>query len=94
MKKVELNAGNSKILDFGSTYASDKNSVYFKGKKISGADPKTFEALSSELSKDKNNFYYNGKKLNVHIKTFEYTLEGSCVKGKDRNKIYEYGCDK
>ena len=74
--------------------SKDKNSVYFMGKKILGADSKTFEALSSELSKDKNNFYYNGKKLNVHIKTFEYTLEGSCVKGKDRNKIYEYSCDK
>ena len=45
--------------------------------------PKTFEALSSDLSKDKNDYYYNGGKLNVDIKTFEYTLERSCIKGKD-----------
>ncbi len=92
LKKVELNAGNSRNIDFGSTYASDKNSVYFDGEKILGADPKTFEALSSDLSKDKNDFYYLGKKLNVDLKIFEYILEGSCFKGKDKNKTYEYGC--
>ena len=74
--------------------SKDKNSVYFMGKKILGADSKTFEALSSELSKDKNDYYYNGEKLNVDIKTLEYTLEGNCIKGKDRNKIYKYNCDK
>ena len=45
-------------------------------------------------SKDKNDYYYNGEKLNVDIKTFEYTLEGNCIKGKDRNKIYKFNCDK
>ena len=52
-----------------------------------------WRAFKLSSSKDKNDYYYNGEKLNVDIKTFEYTLEGSCVKGKDRNKIYEYGCD-
>ena len=36
----------------------------------------------------------NEEKLNVGIKIFEYTLEGNCIKGKDRNKIYKYNCDK
>ncbi len=81
-----------RIVESTSPYASDKNSIYFNGKKILGADPATFEALRSELSKDKNAFYYNGEKLNVDIKTFEYTLEGNCLIGKDKIKSYKYGC--
>ena len=64
-----------------------------KGKEIIGVDTETFEVLNSSLSRDKNDFYYNGEKLNVDIKTFEYALTGSCIKGEDKNKKYEYNCD-
>ncbi len=53
-----------------------------------------WRAFKLSSSKDKNDYYYNGEKLNVDIKTFEHTLEGNCIKGKDRNKIYKYNCDK
>ena len=53
-----------------------------------------WRAFKLSSSKDKNDYYYNGEKLNVDIKTFEYTLEGNCIKWKDKNKIYKYNCDK
>ena len=49
-----------------------------------------WRAFKLSSSKDKNDYYYNGEKLNVD----EHTLEGNCIKGKDRNKIYKYNCDK
>ena len=49
-----------------------------------------WRAFKLSSSKDKNDYSYNGEKLNVD----EYTLEGNCIKGKDRNKIYKYNCDK
>ena len=43
-----------------------------------------WRAFKLSSSKDKNDYYYNGEKLNVDIKTFEHTLEGNCIKGKDK----------
>ena len=57
-------------------------------------DKTIWRAFKLSSSKDKNDYYYNGEKLNVDIKTFEYTLEGNCIKWKDKNKIYKYNCDK
>ena len=56
-------------------------------------DKTIWRAFKLSSSKDKNDYYYNGEKLNVDIKTFEYALTGSCIKGEDKNKKYEYNCD-
>ena len=57
-------------------------------------DKTIWRAFKLSSPKDKNDYYYNGEKLNVDINTFKYTLEGNCIKGKGRNKIYKYNCDK
>ena len=48
-------------------YVVDKKSVYYDGKKIEGADAKTFGVISEETrgidAKDKNHSYYKGKPL-------------------------------
>jgi hypothetical protein len=42
-------------------YARDKNSVFFHGERLVGADPKTFVVRSEELGHDKD-FEYDGSK--------------------------------
>ena len=75
-------------------YSKDKNNIYFRGKKISGADKDTFEKIDKyNYSKDKNNIYYNDKKIEGADKnTFELTYDfGSVVNGyysKDKNNVY------
>lgn len=93
LKLLATQVVDSQKYEFRSEYISDRSSVYFKEKEIIGVDTETFEVLNSSLSRDKNDFYYNGEKLNVDIKTFEYALIGSCIKGEDKNKKYEYNCD-
>lgn len=71
------------------------NKLYISSWSESSMFDKTiWRAFKLSSSKDKNDYYYNGEKLNVDIKTFEYTLEGNCIKWKDKNKIYKYNCDK
>lgn len=92
LKTFEIIKNSSKYIK--SQYAYDKNTVYFYGKEIKGSDPKTFEVLDPVLAKDKKDFYLNGVKLNVvDIDTFEYTIEGGCFKGRDKNKIYNNICE-
>ena len=75
-------------------YSKDKNNIYFRGKKISGADKDTFEKIDKyNYSKDKNNIYYNDKKIEgVDKNTFELTYDfGSVVNeyySKDKNNVY------
>lgn len=49
-------------------YVVDKNAVYYDGKKIVGADPKTFDTIHEESknldARDKNKSYYKGKAIN------------------------------
>ena len=55
-KEISLNNipfNNKIVYDF----IKDKNNVYYQGKKINGADSKTFKALRNNYFKDKNNIY-------------------------------------
>lgn len=60
-----------------STYAKDKNKVYYRNFMIENADVNSFEIIDSSYSKDKNHIYYEGKvleKSNVNLKTESYRL--------------------
>ena len=50
------------VLD-NEDYARDKNSVFYIGKTINSADPKTFEVLSNGYSKDINNVFLDVEKV-------------------------------
>ena len=96
LKKVELNAGNSKILDFGSTYASDKNSVYFKNMKIEGADPASFVMLEQGYYKDKRYLYFYGKRLEgsdsrKEIKFIKDNKDTDCIPWGDGGCVINNG---
>jgi len=70
--QIDADPKTFEILKFDS-YAKDDRSVFYKGKKIVGADAKTFEALDDFYAKDKNFGWYgkdkiktsNGKKIRV-----------------------------
>lgn len=60
-KKSEIGDYNSfKVLSSG-TYAKDKEYVFFLGKIVDGADPKSFEETTIFCGKDKNRTYKMGK---------------------------------
>ncbi len=61
---------SSATKELGHRYSTDEYAVYYNDKKIEGADPETFELISSEvwgyydaieLAKDKYNVYINSK---------------------------------
>ncbi len=67
-------------------YALDKNYAYFRNEIIKGADPNTFEPLSTFISKDKNNaFAAENKITGVDIATFEVI---DSHYSKDKNYVY------
>lgn len=73
-----------------NNYGLDKFHVYYAGKIIPGADPKTFVSIDHiSYTKDKNNAYYKDSVIhNADAVTFEM------VRGdfsKDRNSVYYSG---
>ena len=79
------------IIGFFSDYAKDKNSVYYRGEIVRGADTDSIELAGRfyyKYAKDKKNVYYKGKLLNgADPNTFQ-ELEGFYVKDK-RNIYYQ-----
>ena len=80
-------------------YGKDKENVYFKNKKIEGADPKSFTMLKQGYYKDKRYIYFNGKRLKdsdsrEKIEFIEVTRENTCVPWGDggciKNNYNEY----
>ena len=93
LKNVDLDSFNC----INSYYGKDKNSVYYLdifpvknkgyGKRIIGADPKTFDI--DIFVRDKNSIYYAGKKIKgVDISTFR-KLNVNYY--RDKNNIYSRG---
>lgn len=78
-------------------YAKDKKTVFFRGKKIIGADPKTFTVIKGPtyfyFAKDNKNVFKHGSIFkNADVATFTYA---SCVVDntyiiKDKNNTWEY----
>ncbi|WP_081452787.1 DKNYY domain-containing protein [Verrucomicrobium spinosum] len=60
-------------------YARDRQSVYWRGNKISGVDPKTFEILDSGYAHDASNVYRNGTLICDDAAHFEM-VSGNFVK--------------
>lgn len=50
----------SAFMKLGNSWAKDKNNVYFQGRVISEADPKTFR-VENKFGRDKRNKFYRGK---------------------------------
>lgn len=81
-------------------YAADASSVYYEGRKVAGADPKTFEVWENGkythyYGRDKNGFYFHEKLITgADEKTFEvlwtqrYEGCGPGPYSKDKNRIY------
>ncbi|MCL2327141.1 MAG: TonB family protein [Bacteroidetes bacterium] len=58
-KVIKCKKGN-----YGTWYAKDKNYVYYRGKRIIGADHNSVEILEGwDYIKDKNYVYYDGKRI-------------------------------
>ena len=90
-KKILGADANSFIaLDKENGYAKDKNSVYYFGQKVEGANPKTFEVISDgEYSKDDKNVYASGEVIKgADPKTFREFPETSY--SRDKNNLYYY----
>lgn len=95
-KKILGADANSFIaLDKENGYAKDKNTVYYFGQKVEGANVKTFEVISDgEYSKDDKNVYASGEIIKgADSKTFREFPETSY--SRDKNNLYYYfGDDK
>ena len=83
------------VLDKENGYAKDKNSVYYFGKRIEGANPKTFKIISDgAYSKDEKNVYAAGEIVKgADPKTFREIPETNYARDKN-NLYYYYGEDK
>lgn len=60
-------------------YAKDKQNLYWRGHKVEGLDPKTFEILDSGYARDARNVYRNGTLICDDAAHFE-TVSGNFVK--------------
>lgn len=68
----------------------DKNNVYYKWKKVEGADPDTFQVLYNEYAKDKNNVYkYEWRIEGADAATYE--ILDRHMWQKDKNHVYRIG---
>jgi hypothetical protein len=74
-EKFQINLEN----DVYGWYATDKNNVYYRGEKITGADLPSFKVVTCEpattcYAKDSNNVYHYGEILkDADPATFEIT---------------------
>lgn len=77
-------------------FAKDKNYVYFKGKRIVGANPHTFRVIhtNTPYSKDDKNVYFEIKKIaNADPATFELVDEFR-EQRRHRQHLWPYAKDK
>lgn len=76
-------------------YYKDKDNVYYSHVKIEGADPVTFQSISSDYGKDKDNVYFEGGKINgADPGTFAEIVsknDGFTGYYMDKNNIYSKG---
>lgn len=109
-----LNLKNEKVVDgadvasfvpYDNGYGVDKNSVYYIGKKIDGADPTSFKALPQHIAgdtsdsgygADKNTVYYDGEKIaGADASSFKVlpSLHMGDINeyGVDKNNVYYFG---
>lgn len=87
--KVDLNS--FEVLGQNGYYAKDKNSVYYSGEKVEGANAKTFKIISDGFySKDDKNVYA-GKEIvkGADLQTFK-DISGTSY-ARDKNNLYYYG---
>lgn len=89
-KILSADANSFIALDKENGYAKDKNSVYYFGQKVEGANSKTFEVISDgEYSKDDKNVYASGEVIKgADPETFREFLETSY--SRDKNNLYYY----
>lgn len=94
-KILGVDANSFIALDKENGYAKDKNTVYYFGQKVEGANAKTFEVISDgEYSKDDKNVYASGEIIKgADPKTFREFSETSYSRDKN-NLYYYYGEDK
>jgi len=83
-------------------YARDKNSVFYIGRIIKSADPKSFEVIGNEYSKDAKNVFLDDKTIVfANPKTFNqlefpyskddsYVFSGTIPLELDKNDIKEF----
>lgn len=65
-----------------NSYAKDKDSVYYGGGTIVGADPATFKSLGSFYASDKNSGYYGSDKIEESVGTsFRLLKDGYATDG-------------
>lgn len=65
-KKLDADSKTFQVLKDGDRdpYAKDKDTVWFMGRELKGADAESFEALAKPFyAKDKNHVYYMGRQL-------------------------------
>ncbi len=89
-KILDADANSFIALDKENGYAKDKNSVYYFGQKVEGANAKTFEVISDgEYSKDDKNVYASGEIIKgADPETFREFPETSY--SRDKNNLYYY----
>ena len=94
-KILNVDVNSFVVLDRKNGYAKDKNSVYYFGKKIEGANSKTFKIISNGMySKDDKNVYVAGEIVKgADPKTFRRISETNYARDKN-NLYYYYGEDK
>lgn len=98
-KKIENSDGKSfEILN--EDYARDSDAVYYKQKKLEGADSNTFEIIypanvrkhisPSGYAKDKNFLYFQGARIDgadpATFEIVEYGIQG--IQARDKNFVY------
>ncbi|MEI6891851.1 MAG: DKNYY domain-containing protein [Pontiella sp.] len=72
-------------------YSTDKNNVYWMGKKLKGANPSTFSHVSRSYYKDKNSVYhFDKKRKDIDAKTFQEIIFKGITTDyyKDKNKVF------
>ena len=81
--KKELVVDKEEPQDLGYDFAKDEQYVYFRGEKIEGADPETFEIINKDVSKDNSGVYFK-----------EYRKVGSMSSTRIVNLSESIGVDK
>lgn len=60
---ANVDAQTFEIFEEASHYAKDKDSVFYRGNLIEGANPATFEVVTTQLARDQNNIYFERRLL-------------------------------
>lgn len=83
LKNADKNSFESLSNDY---YGKDKNYVFYKGNKIAGADPKTFQLIEGGYAIDNNRAYYYGDSIdNSNSRGFEIIDK---YYSKDHKNVY------